>query len=78
MSDKLLENHIENINATGTIWNELSKKTIAWSIERSFDDIILKKRYISDIVINGDKVLIKWGERLIELTDEQVKEKYRI
>ena len=78
MSDKLLENHIENINATGTIWNELSKKTIAWSIERSFDDIILKKRYISDIVINGDKVLIKWGKRLIELTDEQVKEKYRI
>lgn len=78
MSDKLLESHIEVLNLTGTIWYELAKKTIIWSVERSFDDVILKERYISDIVINGDKALIKWEKRFRELTDEEVKDKYRI
>lgn len=57
-------------------WSEEYKPTIIHSIEAKYKRDILQKWYISDIVMNGDKVLVKWSKRYKVLSEEEVNEKY--
>lgn len=76
MKDSLLENKIERLNLGQEFWDEMGKKTIIHIIERGYNADILKIWYISDLVMNGDQVLIKWTKRFKVLSDEEIKEKY--
>lgn len=57
-------------------WDETYKGILISAYEARFNTETLKKFSVSDILINGDKVLVKWVPRHKELTDEEVKEKY--
>lgn len=57
-------------------WDEKYKSTILLSIEDTYNTEVIREWGISDLIINGDKALVKWYKRLIPLTDEQLKEKY--
>jgi hypothetical protein len=46
------------------------------SIERNFKTEVIREFGISDLVVNGDKFLIKWYKRHRPLTNEELKEKY--
>ncbi len=74
-AQKFLDSHKNNMSVNG-FWSDQSKKTIMLQIENDFRKDIIKFWYISDIVINGDRTLIKWEKRLIPLTDEKLKELY--
>lgn len=57
-------------------WDESYKKAVTHMIENGYKTEVIKDWCISDLVINGDKVLIKWNKRYRPLTEEEVKEKY--
>lgn len=76
MEDIFSKNHIDSISTQG-FWDEISKKQIIYKIESGYKDEILAKWHISDIVPNGEKFIIKWRPNVIELTSEQIKERYR-
>jgi hypothetical protein len=57
-------------------WREEFKSTIKLSIELTYKTEILRHYTVSDIIERGDKFLIKWVERWVPLTDEELKEKY--
>lgn len=76
-TDKLdfLEINQKNMDLLG-FWSESYKSTIILSVESAYKNSVIRDWFISNIVIDGDKVLIKWQRRTFPLTDEQIKEKY--
>lgn len=58
-------------------WTEDRRSGLIKSMERSFVDDILREWLITDIIINGEKVLLKWAKRHIPLTDAEIREQYR-
>jgi hypothetical protein len=67
--------HKEAMDING-FWNESYKSVVIKSIELTYKSEVIREWCISDILMNGDKFLIKWEKRIIPLTDEQLKEKY--
>jgi hypothetical protein len=57
-------------------WTEEYKSVILSSIEGNFKTEVIREFGISDLVVNGDKFLIKWYKRHRPLTNEELKEKY--
>lgn len=57
-------------------WTENYKKSIISLLENNYRREILINWFVSDIVINGDKVLLKWDKRIFPLTDEELKSQY--
>lgn len=53
-------------------WTEEYKKSILSIIESNTSPEIIRDMYISDLVMNGDKVLIKWNKRLYPLNDDEM------
>lgn len=70
-----LEIHQKSMETLG-FWNEAYKKVVIGMIENGYKTEVIKDWCISDLVINGDKVLIKWNKRYKPLTEEELKEKY--
>ena len=70
-----LEIHQKSMETLG-FWNEAYKKVVIGMIENGYKTEVIKDWCISDLVINGDKVLIKWNKRYRPLTEEELKEKY--
>jgi len=70
-----LEIHKESMENLG-FWDETYKKTIMHMIETGYKDEVIKEWGISDLIVNGDKILIKWYKRHMPLSKEQLKEKY--
>ena len=66
-----------SIDANGMFWREEFTQSIKKLIENNYSESIIKHYFISDIVINGEKTIVKWTKRYIPLTDEQYKEKYK-
>jgi hypothetical protein len=46
-------------------WSEEYRSSIIAFLETRYRPEIIKKWQISDVVINGDKFLIKWSKRII-------------
>lgn len=65
MSDKtdFLERHKDNLQLFG-FWNEMYKSTVIAAIEVKFKAEITAEYQITDIVMNGEKVLVKWSKRM--------------
>lgn len=76
MEDIFSKHHIDSIPING-FWDEVSKHKIIHKLESAYKDEILAKWHISEIVPNGEKFIIKWRPNVIELTSEQIKERYR-
>jgi hypothetical protein len=57
-------------------WDEAYKTSIINMIENGYKTEVIKEWGISDLVINGDKILLKWVKRYRPLTEEELKEKY--
>lgn len=53
-------------------WTEGHKSTVMLQIERSYARDVVRVWSIGDIVIHGDKVLLKWYKRLFPLTEEEI------
>lgn len=74
-SDEFIDNLKNRQNHFG-VWEEGYVSTIKHAMESRYNSLILKDMYIADIIINGDKILIKWNKRFQPLTDEELNEKY--
>ncbi len=70
-----LESHKNTLEVFG-FWDEVHKSTLIHMLELRYATDVLKEWSISDIVINGDKVIFKWHKRYTPLNDESLKEKY--
>lgn len=57
-------------------WDETYRSVLINNIELMYKPEIIKEWSISDVVINGDKVLLKWNKRMIPLTEEELNRKY--
>lgn len=55
-------------------WDENYKTVLLMMVERGYKRHIVKEFAITDVVIHGDKVLLKWEKRLFPLSDDQLKE----
>lgn len=75
MEKSFLDLQKEIIGILG-FWKEDYKSMLIRTVEMSYVREIIKEWSITDIIINGSKVLIKWDKRLMPLTDDMLKEKY--
>lgn len=66
--------HIQSIKLSGEMWTEEYKSTLIHMMLSRYKTEIIRTHGISDIIINGDKVLIKWFHRIHPLTDEELME----
>ena len=58
-----LENHKETIDTLG-FWTEMYKSTVMAAIEGIYKPEVRHNYQITDIVINGGDVLVKWQKRM--------------
>ena len=70
-----LEVHQEQMKVLG-FWSETYRSSIIKQVERAYMPHIIREYGISDIVMNGDKVLLKWFKRHLPLSNEELKEEY--
>lgn len=74
-----MENSFLDINKNSMefgFWAEGYKSVLIQIIERVYVTEVIRDWYISDVVINEKKYLIKWEKRIRPLTDEELKNKY--
>ena len=70
-----LDLHKQGMETLG-FWDESYKKVVIGIIENGYKTEVIKEWGISDLVVNGDKILLKWAKRYRPLTEEELKEKY--
>ena len=70
-----IETHIEGIKALG-FWSEEHKSVVIMMVEMKYKTEIIREWTISDLIVNRDKVLVKWEKRLLPLTKEELKQRY--
>ena len=72
---EFLEIHQNNMEILG-FWDEDWKSTILSVIESRYQKEIIREWGISDMVMNGEKVLLKWYKRYTPLSDEEMKKRF--
>lgn len=75
MDKSFIETHKDLIDVMG-FWREEYKSVILRSIENGYRTEVIREFGVSDLIIDGDKVLVKWFKRNTPLSDEELKEKY--
>jgi hypothetical protein len=77
MNDKkdFLERHKEHLDVLG-FWDEDSRSSIIYCIESTYKKEIIREWGISDMVMNGDKILFKWYKRHEPLSEEELKKRF--
>lgn len=73
--DDFVNLHAEGMKKLG-FWTEEYRATILKSMERQYKPEIIRNYFITDFVVNGDKVLVKWMKRIEPLSDKELKEDY--
>ena len=68
---EFLELHQKNMEILG-FWDEDYKVSIMKFIESRYNQQIIRDWGISDMTINGDKVLLKWFKRHVPLCREEM------
>lgn len=74
MDSHFLEVHKASL--VHSFWEENYKQVILTQIERMYITEIIKYWCVVDLVMNEDKVLIKWQKRFTPLTENEISEKY--
>lgn len=59
-----LERHKDGLEVIG-FWEENYRSLVNRAIEGMYKDYVTKKWRITDVVFNGDKVLIKWQKHIL-------------
>ncbi len=72
--DILLQNHIAKSQIE--FWDERDKQSLIQSFMATYRKEVVMTWLIVDIVINGDKILLKWKKRIIPLTEQDYKDKF--
>lgn len=67
--------HQEVIPVIG-FWADLPKAILPGMIENLYHRGVIRDMMVSDVVVSGGKILIKWDRRHRPLTDQEIKEKY--
>jgi hypothetical protein len=75
MEDSFLDMHKDSMETLG-FWSEQYKSVIIKHIENMYKQEVIREWCISDVVFNGEKILLKWNKRYIPLTNENLKERY--
>jgi hypothetical protein len=75
MKKSFLDLNKESMETTG-FWTEEYKTILINNTECMYNTEIIREWGISDIVMNGDKVLLKWYKRHRFLTEDELKNKY--
>lgn len=70
-----LEIHKDGLEVMG-FWTEEYKQSIIKRLESFYATFVIREFGINDMVINGDKILLKWYKRFEPLTDEELEEQY--
>ncbi len=70
-----LDSHKEGLEILG-FWTEHYRESIIAQIEQGYKTEVIREFGISDIVINEDKILLKWYKRFEPLTDEEINNNY--
>lgn len=73
--ETFLQIHQQCMESLG-FWSEEYRSPIITQIERRYKPEILQEWFISDIVANADKFLIKWAKRPFKLSLNKIKETY--
>ena len=68
---EFLEIHQKHMDVLG-FWDEGYKSSILKCIESRYHRGVIREWGISDMVTNGDKVLLKWFKRHAPLSDEEI------
>lgn len=63
--------HKEEMELSG-FWSEEYKSSVLKNIELRYTTDVIRYWRIADLVVNGDKVLLKMTKRFTPLTDEQL------
>lgn len=69
-----LEGHKSGLESG--FWSEMYRSNLIHTMEMSFSTAVLKEWGISDIIVNSDKILVKWYKRFRPLDKEELKKKY--
>lgn len=72
---EFLEIQKEHMDVLG-FWDEDYKTGILRCVESRYNKGVIKEWGISDMVMNGDKVLLKWFKRHAPLSDEEMTKRY--
>lgn len=75
MENDFLKSHQETSAVLG-FWNEEYRSVIIKIIERGFKKDVIQYHQLSDVVIQGDKALLRWSRRVLPLTEDQLKNDY--
>lgn len=54
-----------------TGWEEVRKATIIECVEAQYPKEVTKSHFVSDIIIEGDKALVKWHKRFQMLDEDE-------
>ncbi len=75
MEQTFLEIQKGTMEALG-FWTEIYRTTLIKQTELMYKTEVLREWTITDIVLNGDKVLLKWNKRTFALSEEELKKQY--
>ncbi len=75
--DKFLDSRMKSMGVLG-FWDDEYKSSIIRCLESSYNPEIISQWGISDMVINGDKVLLKWYKRHTPLSKDELELEYGI
>lgn len=75
MSNSFLKTHQKAIETLG-FWTEDRRKSIIKAIELQYKEEVVKEWCISDFILDGDRVLLKWAKRFIPLSEQELKDNY--
>ncbi len=73
--ESFIKSYQERTETLG-FWDETYKSRLIHQMEIMYKPEILKEWGISDLVIDGDKVLVKWFKRRFVLSPNELKEEY--
>jgi hypothetical protein len=59
-------------------WDETYKASLIRVLESNYKRDIIKVWCISDLVMNGEKVLIKWNKRHAPLSEDEMIKRYGV
>lgn len=75
-----MEDYIKALNDIntnqGVTYEEESLDWIKQSVMRRCKTEMIKYNFVEDVIIQGNKAIIKWKKRLLPLTKEEIKEKF--
>lgn len=75
MEQTFLEIQKGTMEALG-FWTEIYRTTLIKQTELMYKTEVIREWTITDILLNGDKVLLKWNKRTFALSEEELKKQY--